>query len=198
MDYKFYAFLNRMKFINRWSLMRNTRTENVAEHSHQVAIIAHCLATIEKVIFKKNVSADRAATIALFHETAEVITGDLPTPIKYFNKDINKAYKDIERQAEEKLLSQLPLELQSSLTAAVQPSDSLEKNLVKYADKLAAFIKCIEEKSSGNVEFDDAYILIENSLIDCKCDSVDYFMTNFIKAFYFNLDLLSKDILKQF
>ena len=190
MDYNFYAFLNRMKYINRWGLMRNTRVENVAEHSFQTALIAHALACIEKVVFKREVNPDKATALAVYHETAEVITGDLPTPVKYFNDDIRGAYKKVEKYAEDKLFLGLPEELREEIGACVRPDDCAEKKLVKYADKLAAYIKCIEEVTCGNKEFDNALKATEKELRGYKSDSVNYFLENFVGAYYKNLDQL--------
>ncbi len=190
MDYNFFSFLNRMKYINRWGLMRNTRVENVAEHSFQTAVIAHALACIEKVVFGGNVDPEKAVAIAIYHETAEVITGDLPTPVKYFNDEIRSAYKDLERYAEKKLLDGLPAELKGEIGALVSPDDCEEKRLVKYADKLAAYVKCIEEKNCGNNEFDNAFAATEKELKAYKNRAVDYFMEKFVGAYYKNLDQL--------
>jgi 5'-deoxynucleotidase len=194
MDYKFYALLSRMKYIGRWGIMRNTRTENIAEHSYQTALIAHALACIERTVFKRDADPERAAAYALFHETAEVITGDLPTPVKYFNRDIKNAYKDVERDAENRLLSSLPPELKAEITALVQPPPCAERDIVKYADKLSAFVKCIEERSCGNREFDEAYQTTLQALKAYNSEAVDYFLQNFIGAFYMNLDELSRNL----
>ena len=190
MDYNFFSFINRMKYINRWGLMRNTRVENVAEHSFQTAVLAHALACIEKTVFGGNVDPEKAAALAVYHETAEVITGDLPTPVKYFNDEIKCAYKDLEKYAAEKLLNGLPDELRSELGALVTPKESEEKRLVKYADKLAAYIKCIEEKNCGNNEFDNALAATEKELKSYNSRAVDYFMDKFVGAYYKNLDQL--------
>lgn len=190
MDYGFFSFLNRMKYINRWGLMRNTRVENVAEHSFCTALIAHALALIEKNVFGGKVSPEKTAVLALYHETAEVITGDLPTPVKYFNDDMRSAYKNLEKYAEEKLTADLPKELKDGLCSLVSPEDCEEKKLVKYADKLAALIKCIEERKCGNSEFDSAYVATENELKSYKNRAVDYFIENFSGAYYKNLDQL--------
>lgn len=179
-----------MKYINRWGLMRNTRVENVAEHSFQTAVIAHALACIEKTVFGENANPEKAAALAIYHETAEVITGDLPTPVKYFNNEIRTAYKDLEKYAEQKLLDGLPKELKNEIGALVSPPDCIEKRLVKYADKLAAYIKCIEEKTCGNTEFDNALISTEKELKSYKSKSVNYFIENFVGAYYKNLDQL--------
>ena len=189
--YKFFAYLDRMKFINRWGLMRNTRVENVAEHSHQVAVIAYTLAVIDREIFGGVVSPDRVAVIAMFHEAGEVVTGDLPTPVKYFNSEINSAYKDIEKIAEDKLISMLPDELNEVFKKDIQPDKtSYESRLVKAADKISAYIKCVEEQKSGNSEFDSAKKTMQASIDDCKLECVNYFMDNFVEAYFMTLDEL--------
>ena len=150
--YKFFAFMNRKKFIERWSLMRSTVKENIMEHSEQVAEIAHALAMIRNTYYGGNLNPDRIAVIALYHEASEVITGDLPTPIKYYNPDINSAYKNLEHIANNKLLTMLPDELKPMYKDYIEPDEESYK-IVKDADKLAAYIKCIEETKVGNKEF---------------------------------------------
>ncbi|MCH5164229.1 MAG: 5'-deoxynucleotidase [Clostridiales bacterium] len=191
--YKFYAFLHRMRYINRWSLMRSYFNENVAEHSHCVALLAHSLCVIENKLYGGKLNADRAAVIALYHETSEVLTGDLPTPIKYFNNSITDAYKALEAEAEQKIIRQLPPELKDELSGYITDKTSDEYKVVKYADKLAAYIKCIEEISAGNPEFNSAIEAQEAALkaADMKC--VQYFIDNFIKAFYLTLDKLQSE-----
>lgn len=188
--YKFYAFLHRMRYINRWSLMRSYFNENVAEHSHCVALLAHTLCIIQNKLFGGNLNADRAAVIALYHETSEIITGDLPTPIKYFNNSITSAYKELEAQAEMRIISELPPELKNELQDYITDKHSEEYKVVKYADKLAAYIKCIEEIVADNPEYNSAFDSQEKALkaVDMQC--VAYFMDNFIKAFYLSLDKL--------
>ncbi|MEG2159339.1 MAG: 5'-deoxynucleotidase, partial [Clostridia bacterium] len=134
--YKFFAYLNRMKYINRWSLMHSTVNENIMEHSQHVAVVAHALATISNLYFGGNLDANAITVKALFHETSEVITGDLPTPIKYYNREINSAYKDLERRANCQLVAMLPQEMQSTYSDIVSDTDSVEHRFVKYADKL--------------------------------------------------------------
>lgn len=182
-----------MRFINRWSLMRSNFNENVAEHSHCVAILAHSLCIIQNKLFGGSLDADRAAVIALYHETAEVITGDLPTPIKYFNNGITTAYKDLESQAEQKIIAQLPPELKGELSEYVIDKSSDEYKVVKYADKLSAYIKCIEEIVAGNPEYNNAFESQETVLKQADMQCVSYFMDNFIKAFYLSLDKLQSD-----
>ena len=191
--YNFFAYMARMKLIKRWSLMKSVSEENIAEHSAQVAQIAHALALIKNRKFGGNINADRVATIALYHETSEVLTGDLPTPIKYYNPEIRQAYKEIEGIANEKLLSMLPDELCDDYRELVDvDTDSYEYMLVKAADKISAYIKCIEEIRSGNREFARAETslreIIEKNYF-CY-DEVKYFCDTFIDSFRKTLDEL--------
>lgn len=187
----FFAFLSRMKLISRWGLMRNTVSENVCEHSAEVAMIANALAIIDRKFYGGTTDPDRVGMLALYHESAEVLTGDLPTPIKYYNMEINAAYKDIERAAESRILASLPPELTDEFAALVSPDrQSAAYKLVKYADKLAAYIKCIEELKAANGEFKSAHDTIAAELKNCDCPAVRYFMDNFIDAYYLTLDEL--------
>ena len=190
--YNFFAYMARMKLIKRWSLMKSVNDENIAEHSAQVAQIAHALALIKNRHFGGTLNADRVATMALYHETSEVLTGDLPTPIKYYNPEIRKAYKDIESTANEKLLSMLPDGLQADYRALVEPEhDSYEAMLVKAADKISAYIKCIEEMRSGNREFAKAEITLRESVEKYYCyEEIKYFCDTFIESFEKTLDEL--------
>ncbi len=189
--YKFFAFLDRMKYIKRWSLMRSVREENIMEHSQQVGVIAHALALIEKRIYHNDVDAEKTVLYAMYHETGEVITGDLPTPIKYFNEEILGAYKDLEKKAEKKLLSMLPEELKADYEAAVIPdTDSEEYRLAKAADKISAYLKCVEEVKSGNAEFKKAKTATLKAIKACEQPSVKYFMENMVPAYELTLDEL--------
>ena len=153
-SYNFFAYMARMKFIRRWGLMKSVIEENIAEHSAQVAHIAHGIALIKNKKFGGTVNVDRIATIALYHETSEVLTGDLPTPIKYYNSDIRNSYKDIERTSNEKLISMLPEEFREDYGDIINVDpDSEEYKIVKVADKLAAYAKAVEEVQRGNREF---------------------------------------------
>ena len=190
--YHFFAYMARMKLIRRWSLMKSVSEENIAEHSAQVAQIAHALALIKNRKFGGTLNADRVSTMALYHETSEVLTGDLPTPIKYYNPQIRKAYKDIEGIANEKLLSMLPEELQEDYRALIaEEEDSYEHMLVKAADKIAAYIKCIEEMRSGNREFARAEATLRGEVERYFChEEVKYFCDTFLDTFRKTLDEL--------
>lgn len=182
----------RMKLIKRWSLMKSVSDENIAEHSAQVAQIAHALALIKNRMFGGELDADRIATAALYHEASEVLTGDLPTPIKYYNPEIRRSYKDIEKIANDKLISMLPGELGDDYRALIEldPS-SYEHRLIKAADKLSAYIKCIEEMRSGNREFAKAEKTLKKE-VDSFLDlpEVKYFCDTFVPTFKKTLDEL--------
>ncbi|MDE6208493.1 MAG: 5'-deoxynucleotidase [Lachnospiraceae bacterium] len=186
----FFAMLSRMKYINRWGLMRNTITENIAEHSLDVAVIAHGLATISNLYFDGKVDAERVAVIALFHDTTEIITGDMPTPIKYYAPEIKNAYKDVETQAAKKLVTGLPKEMRDVYRDILLP-DGEEKELhkfVKAADKISAYIKCIEEKRMGNADFEKAERATLEAVKAMNMKEVDYFLDNFMNAYSLTLD----------
>ena len=190
--YKFFAFLNRMKYIRRWSLMRSVREENIMEHSQQVSVIAHALALINNKIYGGNVDVNKTVLLAQYHEVGEVITGDLPTPIKYFNPEINLAYKDLEKNACERILNMLPEELKEEYKGYVlqKDEDSEESRLVKYADRLSAYLKCVEEMKAGNNEFKKAKLSIEKELKSSDNKAVGYFLKYFTPAFDLTLDEL--------
>jgi 5'-deoxynucleotidase len=188
--YKFFAFLSRMKYINRWSLMRSTVTENVSEHSHQTAVVAHALAVVENTIFGGNIDANSVAVKAIFHESSEVITGDLPTPIKYFNPEIKTAYKNLEHIAVDKLLAHLPDALVSVYTDILSDNSSEEYVFVKQADKICAYIKCVEEIMQGNREFLKAKQSLYADIAANANRAARYFMDNFVASFELSLDEL--------
>ena len=191
MSYNFYAFMDRMKYIRRWSLMRSVRDENIMEHSQQVAMFAHALAVITNRLFGGRVDESRCVLYALYHECSEVMTGDLPTPIKYFNSSIKGAYKDIEERACKKLLNMLPAEVEEGLAPFLLADPcSEEYRIMKAADRLAAYVKCLEEHRCGNTEFEKAKKSIEDDLRSRNMPAVDYFMQNFIPAFMLTLDEL--------
>ena len=160
MNYNFFALISRMKYIDRWALMRNTRPENLCEHSMEVAMIAHALCTIGNVRYGKNLDANKAALIGLYHDASEIITGDMPTPVKYFNSDLKHAYKEVEKLADNKLLEKLPEDLRPAFEDIFKSSDDENdiymRKLVKAADKISALIKCITEMNAGNTEFRSA------------------------------------------
>ena len=191
MSYDFFAFADRMKYIKRWQLMRSVREENIMEHSQQVAMFAHALAVIKNRIYGGNVNAEKAVLYAVYHECAEVMTGDLPTPIKYFDKSIRGAYKNLEEKASLKLLSMLPKELEGDFAASIIPdAQSEEYAIMKAADRLAAYVKCLEELRCGNNEFAKAKKSIEDDLHSRNMPEVEYFFKNFIESFSLTLDEL--------
>lgn len=190
--YNFFAYMARMKLIKRWSLMKSVSDENIAEHSAQVAQIAHAIAVIKNKLFGGEVNADRIASIALYHETSEVLTGDLPTPIKYYNPDIRNAYKEIEGIANDKLIGMLPKELQDEYRSLIEvETDTYEHDIVKAADKIAAYIKCIEELRSGNREFAKAEETLRREINTYRrYEEVAYFCDTFLDTFKKTLDEL--------
>lgn len=191
MEYDFFALIGRMKYIVRWSLMRNSERENIQEHSHMAAVIAHALGLIRRDIFGRDCDVNELATIALFHDAGEILTGDLPTPIKYHSREIKSAYDEVEELACRKLLNTLPEQLRASYENIFSaPGDAGRYELVKAADKLSAYIKCIEERKAGNREFGSAEASIKRALEDSPLDEVRYFMEHFIPAFEKNLDEL--------
>ena len=191
MESKFFAFMSRMRFIDRWSLMRNTFRENNAEHSLMTAFIAHGLAVIENEKFGGSFDACKIGMIGAYHEASEVITGDMPTPINYFSPEMRDAYKSVESVARETILSTLPEEFRGEYDGIINATPE-EYRLVKYADKLTAYIKCVEETANGNSEFKKAAKTIEKELRAYKSKSVDYFLDTFVPPFALTLDDLSK------
>lgn len=189
-EYRFFALLSRMRYITRWGLMRNTFSENIQEHSHQVAVLAHALALIRRDILGKEADPERCATAALFHDASEILTGDLPTPIKYYNPDIKQAYKQVERISGDKLLQMLPEELRESYAPLVHEDDLSVLDIVKAADKLSAHIKCIEELKAGNLEFESAANQTRQALEAMHLPELDWFMAHCLAPFTKNLDEL--------
>lgn len=186
----FFAMLSRMKYINRWGLMNNTKSENISEHSLQVGMLAHGLATIHNKRFGGSINSERAALLGIYHDCSEIITGDLPTPVKYFNPQIKDAYKKVEKVAQDKLLSMLPDDLKQEY-ASIVGYDEKDEDLHKYvkaADKLSALIKCIEELRLGNEEFTQAKNTITQALYDMHMPEVDIFMEEFLPSFSLTLD----------
>lgn len=187
MSSNYYAMLFRMKYINRWALMRNLHPETLSEHSLETAFIAHSLAVIHNRRFGGCIDPNACATAALFHDTAEVITGDLPTPVKYYNSDIKKAYKAIEQTAEKQLLALLPQDLQADFLSLYTPSPAIAR-FVKAADKLSALIKCREELRLGNAEFAKAEQATVLAIRQLELPECDVFMEEFLPAFSKALD----------
>ena len=190
MSYNFFAYISRMRYIERWSLMRNSLTENIQEHSHMVAVLAHALGIIRRDIFNMPCDPDKCAAAALYHDCSEILTGDLPTPIKYHSPEIMQAYKQVEEIANEKLLNTLPKQLRVAFSAYMREDDEDIKNIVKAADKLSAYIKCIEERKAGNNEFLSAEKQTRSKLDETDMPELKYFLENFIPAFKLTLDEL--------
>ena len=188
---EFYALLGRMRYITRWGLMRNTFSENIQEHSHQVAVLAHALALIRRDILKlEPPDPDRCAVAALYHDASEILTGDLPTPIKYYNPDIKGSYNQVERIAGQQLLDMLPQQLRSSYEHLVLEDDEDVNPIVKAADKLSAYIKCVEEQKAGNTEFDSAAEQTMAAMQAMNRPELDWFIAECLGAFSRNLDQL--------
>ena len=188
---EFYALMGRMRYITRWGLMRNTFSENIQEHSHQVAVLAHALALIRRDILKlPGADPDKCAVAALYHDASEILTGDLPTPIKYYNPDIKTAYKQVERIAGERLLDMLPAQLRASYEHLVLEDDEEVTPIVKAADKLSAYIKCVEEQKAGNTEFDSAAKQSMDSMLRMDMPELQWFIDNCLEPFSLNIDQL--------
>ena len=190
MNHHFFAMLSRMKYIVRWSLMRNTRAENICEHSQDVAVLVHALALLHNKRFGGTVNAERCVLYALYHDVPEILTGDLPTPVKYNNPDIQNAYRSLETVSANRLLEQLPDDLRAEYRSLLLPEDAdeIELQLVKAADKLSALVKCIEELKAGNKEFLHAKRSTEKTLKAMKLAAVDCFMKEFLPSFELTLD----------
>ncbi len=191
-EYNFFAFTSRMKYINRWSLMRNTQNENLSQHSHEVAVIAHALAVISNKRFGTNHNAERAALIGLYHDTSEILTGDMPTPVKYHSPEIRNAFKGVENIATKKLLKMLPDDLKDEYQKILfeQDEDAKLWEFVKAADKISALIKCIEEEKAGNTEFSKAAESIKKVIEDMNMPVANIFIKEFLPAYSLTLDQL--------
>ncbi len=187
----FFAMISRMKYINRWGLMRNTRSENLCEHSFETAVIAHALAVLRNTRFGGRVDAERAALLALYHDATEIITGDMPTPVKYYNRELRSAYREVERAAQGRLLAYLPDDMKSvygPLLGEPLPSDAELLPLVKAADKIAAVIKCVEEKRVGNREFSSAENSLRRAVAGMHLPEADCFLSEFLPSYSLTLD----------
>ena len=191
----FFAMLSRMKYINRWGLMRNTRSENICEHSLEVAYIAHALGVINNEIFGGNLPAERLAILGMYHDVTEIITGDMPTPVKYYSPVIRNAYSEVEHVAKDEMLSGLPQIMRKHYDRVLLETDEEEElwKYVKGADKMSALIKCIEEQQMGNQDIADAAESIELTLRNMHIPEVDYFMEEFLPAYRLTLDKSGKE-----
>ncbi len=189
--YHFFAMLSRMKNINRWGLMRNTRQENLCEHSFETAVIAHALAVLRNTRFGGRADAERAAALALFHDASEIVTGDMPTPVKYHSRKIRSAYREVETEAKNRLLSFLPDDLRgvyADLLDARGEEDAELLKIVRAADKISAVIKCVEEKRMGNSEFVSAETSLRAAVEDMHLPEADCFMREFLPSYSLTLD----------
>lgn len=190
----FFAYLSRMRYINRWGLMRNTFQENIQEHSHMVAVLSHALAVIRRDVFGREADPGLAAMAALYHDAPEILTGDLPTPIKYYDPEIRDAYKKVEEFSAGKLLAMLPDQLRPAFSPLLREDyDPDTKALVKAADKLSAHIKCLEELKAGNREFQQAARQTLEALKSYNLPEVDYFLEHFLPAFGMTLDEMGRE-----
>ena len=190
--YQFFAYISRMKYINRWSLMRSSVPENIQEHSHMVAVLAHALGVIRRDVFGRPCDPDACAAAALFHDATEIFTGDLPTPIKYYSPAIREAYHQVEDVAADKLLGMLPGELRGAYEPLLREVDPEIRRIVKAADKLSAYIKCLEELEAGNNEFGDAAGETLEALRRMELEEVTWFLEHFAEAFGLTLDGLQR------
>ena len=192
MSSHFFAMISRMKYINRWGLMNNTQNETICEHSLQVAMFTHCMILMHNEMFENKLDADHGAILAIYHDSSEIITGDLPTPVKYYNDEITKAYKEVENLAEEQLLSMLPKSREKYYRDILHYNEK-DKELWKYvkaADKISALTKCICEMNMGNSEFGDAYYALKSSIEEMKMPVVNKFLEEYIPSFRLTLDKL--------
>ena len=191
MSFSFFAYLSRLKLIRRWSLMRNTQPENDAEHSLQVAMIAHALAVIARDRYGKNVEPEHVLSLAVYHDATEVMTGDLPTPVKYHNDQLRGAYHRLEDLSADRLLALLPEDMKAAFTPYMKQEKGYDHTLVKAADRISAYIKCMEEQRAGNREFDYAAENVRKSLDAIELPEVKDFLNDFLPAFDMTLDELN-------
>ena len=191
MPYAFFAYLSRLKLIRRWSLMRNTQPENDAEHSLQVAMIAHAIAVIRRDRYGRETDPEHVLALAVYHDATEVMTGDLPTPVKYHNDELRSAYRRLEDVSAERLLALLPQDLQPAFAPCLKQEKGYDRDVVKAADRISAYIKCLEEKRAGNREFDYAAENVRKSLEGIELPEVHDFLREFLPAFEMTLDELN-------
>lgn len=188
---KFFAILSRLKYINRWALMRNTHTENLSEHTLDTAYIAQALVIIDKNRFGGKLNPEHAAVLAMYHDVSEILTGDMPTPVKYFNAELKKAYKAAEKSASKKLINHLPDDMKSEIGGYIDPKDDEYRPFIKAADRLSAIIKCIEERKTGNREFFAAEEAQMNAIKEMGIPAVNVFIDEFLPAYSLSLDELN-------
>lgn len=190
--HNFFAYIDRTKLIHRWGLMRNTETETLSEHLYQTAILAHALAVIENEHFGASINAERIALVALYHDAPEIITGDLPTPVKYYNKEIRESYRRIEEETEELLVSTLPDFMRATYSEIIRGEalSEYEAKLIKAADTLSAYIKCLREREAGNRDFAEAERSTKAKLDEFRIPSLKYFIDEFLESFSLPLDSL--------
>ena len=191
MSYAFFAYLSRLKLISRWSLMRNTQPENDAEHSLQVAMIAHAIAVFGRDRYSRDTDPEHVLALAVYHDATEVMTGDLPTPVKYHNDELRSAYHRLEDVSADRLLALLPEDLQSAFAPCLKQEKGYDRDVVKAADRISAYIKCLEEKRAGNREFDYAAENVRKSIEDVSLPEVHDFLRDFLPAFEMTLDELN-------
>jgi 5'-deoxynucleotidase len=192
MENSFFSLIFRQKYIKRWGLMRSEHEETLAEHSSEVAIISHALASISNEVYGKNIDIGKVVTLALFHDVTEVYTGDLPTPIKYYSPAMRSIYAKIESEAVENLIDHLPGELKSTYRPIIDPKDEPLYKYVKAADKICAYIKCVEEEKGGNLEFSSAKIATLDQINALEMPEVSYFMEKLLPPFFLSLDDMQK------
>lgn len=188
--YHFFALLSRMKYIDRWALMRNSRRESISEHSIEVAMLAHALAVLGNCYLGKSYQPELAALLGIYHDATEILTGDMPTPVKYNNPALQKAYKELEAQTAEKMAETLPPEMRPYFMPLLKGADAEHKKLLHAADKLSAYIKCIEEEKSGNTEFSLAKESIYKKLMESEVEEVSLFFRYFMEGYGKTLDEL--------
>ena len=191
MSYAFFFYFSRLKLIRRWSLMRNTQPENDAEHSLQVAMIAHAIAVIGRDRYGRDTDPEHVLALAVYHDATEVMTGDLPTPVKYHNNELRSAYHRLEDVSADRLLALLPSDLRPAFTPCLKQDPGYDRSVVKAADRISAYIKCLEEKRAGNREFDYAAENVRRSLDEIGIPEVHDFLRDFLPAFEMTLDELN-------
>ena len=192
MKHHFFAYVSRLRYIRRWGLMRSVMPENDAEHSLQVAMIAHAIAIIGRDTYGRDVNPEHVLALGVYHDVSEVITGDMPTPVKYQTDELRKSYKDVERMANERLLSMLPEELRAAYVPYLSVPEDYDRQVVKAADSISAYLKCLEEKRAGNREFDAAGESLRSSLAEIALPEVQDFIREFIPSFELSLDELNQ------